>query len=101
MNDINNIFSNIGNYLANNTYVLVIYSIINVALKGIALWKSARNSHKYWFVFILFVNLLTIPELLYIFYFSKHDIKMPSLSFFTKKDSAPVLKSQKNKISKK
>jgi hypothetical protein len=35
--------------------------------KGIALWKSARNDHKRWFISILLLNTLGILEMIYIF----------------------------------
>ena len=35
--------------------------------KGIALWKSARNDHKGWFISILLLNTLGILEMIYIF----------------------------------
>ena len=68
-------------FLSNNEVAIILYSIYVLVLKGIALWKSARNSHKYWFIAILIINLFGIPELLYIFYFSK---KQVSLSIFKK-----------------
>jgi len=39
--------------------------------KGVALWKAARNQHKYWFIALLVVNTVGILEILYIFIFSK------------------------------
>jgi len=39
--------------------------------KGLALWKSAINRHKIWFVVILIVNTVGILEILYIYVFSK------------------------------
>jgi hypothetical protein len=35
--------------------------------KGYALWLSARNGQKWWFVLLLFVNTLAILEIIYIF----------------------------------
>lgn len=52
--------------------IILIYSII---LKGIALWKAARNGQKNWFIIMLIVNTAGILELLYIFIFSKKDNK--------------------------
>ena len=43
--------------------------------KGVALWKSAKNSHKKWFIALLIVNTLAILEIVYIFYFSKPKTK--------------------------
>ena len=43
----------------------------SVVWKGMALWKSARQGDKIWFVILLFVNTLGILEILYIYVFSK------------------------------
>jgi len=45
--------------------------------KGVALWRSARNSHTAWFVVLLIVNTLAILEIIYICGFSK---KKPQVS---------------------
>jgi len=39
------------------------------------MWKAARNNHKVWFIFFLIVNLLAIPEILYIAFWSKPKLK--------------------------
>ncbi len=39
--------------------------------KGWAMWKAAKNNHKWWFIIILVVNTLGILDILYIFVFSK------------------------------
>jgi hypothetical protein len=52
--------------------VLIIWSVI---WKGIALWKSARNNQKYWFVGILVLNTLGIIEIIYIKFFQKKAAK--------------------------
>ena len=39
--------------------------------KGIALWKSARESQKYWFVVVLILNTAGILPILYIFLLKK------------------------------
>lgn len=51
----------------------LVYLIIAWTLpwKGVALWKSARNSQKYWFIALLILNTLAILEIIYIFFFSK------------------------------
>jgi len=58
----------------NNTWwgaVLVFAFLIwSFAWKGIALWKSAGNKSKVWFVVLLILNTLGILEILYIFWFS-------------------------------
>lgn len=48
--------------------LLLVWSII---WKGIALWKAARLTHKWWFIIMLIVNTAGILEILYIYVFSK------------------------------
>lgn len=42
-----------------------------MAWKGFALWIAAREGSKYWFVFILIVNLIGVFEMFYIFFVSQ------------------------------
>lgn len=62
---LNNIqqFFDFGQY----TWLLVILVIWSIIWKGIALWKSARNQSKVWFVVMLIVNTIGILEIIYIF----------------------------------
>ena len=46
--------------------LVLIWSII---WKGIALWKSARNKQKVWFVLILILNTTGILEIVYLIFF--------------------------------
>lgn len=39
--------------------------------KGLALWKSAREGSKVWFVVLLVVNTVGILDILYLYVFSK------------------------------
>lgn len=39
--------------------------------KGVALWKAARLSQKWWFIVLLVLNTLAVLDILYIFVFSK------------------------------
>jgi len=51
---------------------LVLVSIVwEIVWKGWALWKSARNGDKAWFVLLLIINSLGILPIAYIFVFSK------------------------------
>lgn len=40
--------------------------IIDLLLKGFALWRSAKNSQTYWFIALLIVNSLGILPLIYL-----------------------------------
>ena len=47
---------------------------IELILKGFALWRSARNEHKYWFIALLIINSAGVVPLVYLIFFSKWDI---------------------------
>ncbi|MEK9168035.1 MAG: DUF5652 family protein [Patescibacteria group bacterium] len=52
------------------TYPSVIIAILVLWVlpwKGYALWLSARNTHKWWFIILLLVNTLAILDIIYIF----------------------------------
>ena len=53
--------------------VLAFIFIWSLIWKALALWKSAKSDHKYWFVIILIVNTVGILEILYLYVFSKYD----------------------------
>lgn len=51
--------------------ILIILVVWTTVWKGIALWKSAQLSQKWWFIALLVINTLGIFEIFYIFYISK------------------------------
>jgi methionyl-tRNA synthetase len=59
-------------FLSQNYWLLLAMLAWTIPWKGVALWKAARNQHKYWFIALLVVNTVGILEILYIFIFSKH-----------------------------
>lgn len=48
-------------------FALTIWSI---AIKGYALWVSARSAQKWWFIAVLVINTVGILELVYLIWFS-------------------------------
>lgn len=52
--------------------LLMVWSLI---WKGIALWKSAHNNQRNWFIALLIINTFGILEIIYIFYFQRRDGK--------------------------
>lgn len=50
-------------------YLVLIWSTF---WKGLALWRSAKEGNKYWFLPILVFNTLGIVEIIYLFRFAKH-----------------------------
>ena len=51
--------------------IIAVIGVWSLIWKGIALWKSAKNTHKIWFIALLVFNTVGILEILYIFLFSK------------------------------
>lgn len=61
--------------LSQTTSIVVLLVMLwTIPWKGVALWKSARNGHKWWFIALLVVNTLAILEILYIYVFSKKKV---------------------------
>ncbi|MEK7642287.1 MAG: DUF5652 family protein [Patescibacteria group bacterium] len=56
--------------LAQNIWLLVIL-IITIPIKGVALWKSARISQKWWFIVLLISSTFGILDLIYILFVAK------------------------------
>jgi len=52
-------------------YILMSAALWTLPWKGVALWRSARNTDKLWFIILLLINTLGILEIIYIFFFSK------------------------------
>ena len=50
---------------------VIIAALWTIPWKGMALWKSAKNGQKSWFVVIFLINTLAILEIIYIFFFSQ------------------------------
>lgn len=73
----------------------VIYAIIVWTLpwKGVALWKAAKNSHRFWFIIIFILNTLAILDIIYILFFSKKKEKKEE-----KNDNGPRILSNGKRI---
>lgn len=68
-NDLNSVNSLLSDPMAQ--LVILVLMAWSLVWKGIALWKSANNKQRNWFVALLIINSLGILEIIYIFYFSK------------------------------
>lgn len=72
----NSIFQNSGNFLygplgAFPAALFVVVMIWSVVWKGLAMWKSAKNNQRYWFVALLVLSTLGILDIIYIAFFQK------------------------------
>lgn len=61
------------------TIMLSVISIWSIIWKVIALWKSARNNERGWFIVVLLVNLAGIVEIAYLFYFAKEKLTIDKI----------------------
>jgi len=64
-------FLNLNSGLGMNSNWLLLTLLWVLPWKGVALWRSARNGHKKWFIALLVINTMALLEIVYIFYFSK------------------------------
>lgn len=62
------------NTISNFLLLLILVVIWDLVWKGVALWKSARNSQKVWYVFLLIVNSVGILPIIYLLWFQKKKI---------------------------
>lgn len=51
--------------------IFVVLSLWSLAIKGVALWFSARRSQKVWFIVLLILNTFGILEVIYLLMFRK------------------------------
>lgn len=56
--------------LSANSWLIWLILLWTLPWKGVALWKAARNEHKWWFIALLVLNTMAILEIIYIFFFS-------------------------------
>ncbi|MFH1655975.1 MAG: DUF5652 family protein [Candidatus Omnitrophota bacterium] len=50
---------------------IILAIIWTLPWKGVALWKSARNRQKVWFICLLLLNTLAVLEVTYLLWFQK------------------------------
>jgi hypothetical protein len=49
-----------------STIVIILMIIWEAIWTAIAMWRAAKNNHMIWFVVFFIVNLLAIPEIVYL-----------------------------------
>jgi membrane protein YdbS with pleckstrin-like domain len=52
-------------------FVYAVAAIWSIIWKAISLWYAARNSQKWWYIAIMFVNTLGVLEIVYLVFFQK------------------------------
>lgn len=62
-------------------YIIGLWSLI---WKGIALWRTAHNEQKIWFVALLVINTFGILELVYLFKFAKKPLTIGEIKSWKK-----------------
>jgi uncharacterized membrane protein len=51
--------------------LIIVISIIDLVLRGFALWKSSRRGQSGWFVALLILNTVGVLPMIYLLFFSK------------------------------
>ncbi|WP_019539908.1 DUF5652 family protein [Proteiniphilum acetatigenes] len=54
--------------------VIVVLALFDAVMKVIAMWKSARNNHLVWFIFIAIFNTVGILPIVYLVLHRKKEI---------------------------
>ena len=50
--------------------LMIVLTILDITLRAIALWKSARAGSKIWFIALMILNTLGLLPLIYILFFA-------------------------------
>lgn len=51
--------------------IVVPLALLDLILKGFAMWRAAKNNQRNWFVVLLFLNTIGILPILYLTIFAK------------------------------
>ena len=80
--------------LIGTTFILlaVLFAAWELAWKGLALWRAARNGHKGWFIAILMVNTLGVLPIIYLLNFSRPSGQHSSSNSINKRSRAKIKK---------
>ena len=72
---------NFASFLPGNNQVFALLLLVwSVFWKGVALWRSAINGQRNWFIVILIVSSLGILEIVYLFRFAKKRLTLDEMS---------------------
>jgi len=52
--------------LLQNEYVLIGLGIWELTWRGFALWRAAKNNHKFWFIPLLVINSIGLLPIIYL-----------------------------------
>lgn len=62
-------------FINHYAWLIAVLALWELAWKGVALWKAARNDDKAWFIILLLINAVGLLSIAYIFVFSKRPSK--------------------------
>lgn len=52
-------------------FILAPFIVLDLILRGLALWRSARNGQLYWFIGLLVINTVGILPAIYLLFFQE------------------------------
>lgn len=60
------------------TTLFYVISVWEAIWTGLAMWKTAKRNHLWWFIIFFVVNLFGIPEIIYLIVTRKKESAMPA-----------------------
>lgn len=63
-----------------NMWWLILIAAWTLPWKGVALWKAAKQNDQWWFIALLVLNTLAVLEILYIYVFSRRQVRPAALA---------------------
>jgi len=66
-------------FILQNIWFFALILLWVLPWKGVALWKSARNGHRFWFITLLIVQTFAVLDIIYIFIIDRKKIKQMPL----------------------
>lgn len=55
--------------------ILILLVVLDLVLRGVSLWRSARDGQKGWFIALLILNSIGILPIIYLLFFQKKNKK--------------------------
>lgn len=83
-------FEAVNQFLANNWQILVPLVIWSMIWKGWALWKAAQLKDGSWFIALLVINTAGLLEIVYIFIFSRRELRKSRKYSFTVEEAKKI-----------
>ena len=83
-------FEAVNQFITNNWQILIPLLVWSAIWKGWALWKAGQLKDGVWFVALLVINTVGLLEIVYIFFFSRRELKKGRKYSFTASEAKDI-----------